>query len=762
MQSDIEVNELASFDINGRDDTASARIQRHVSEAFEKIAPFWPLKNLIAVNPLKGFENIPFEQAINEGIYYFQQNEIPVPLQDINRETIKWCQAFFDEGQATIKMPFRDQGLYQCFKRLATHDSNLNQLDANKLNFLSNLPATPEQAILLSLNKLEIRTEEYGKFLLLLLTTLPGWASHVSYKTEWSHAKDQQHPVTQAEYLALRSILAYLLWPNGIDIYHWYYNSKAGSGKINMSAALLKITENENRYQALLLKSIANNKHQPIKTDEIPNAQLVFCIDVRSEPFRRAIESQGNYETFSFAGFFGIPALINNELCESTYASCPVLLPPKHQVHENIYYKGKLKRKLLRKRQHIKILENSYQMLKYMFTTPFNLVEILGAWSALWMLTRTIAPMTATRFKREFLDFPHDHIPVSPVLNSLNELNGIDFTEQCSYALNFLRMIGLTKKFAPLIILCAHGANTENNAYHSALDCGACGGRSGAPNARILAAILNSDRVRIYLAEKNIRIPEQTVFIPALHNTTTDEIKFYNIEHLTDSKSFEKLRSDLLLASEINIRARSEKLLSDNTRSIVRSMKRRSSDWAQTRPEWGLARNASFIVGPRTLTRDIDLDGRAFLHSYDWEEDKDGALLTTILTAPMIVAQWINCQYLFSTLDNVSYGSGSKITHNITGKIGIIQGNASDLMHGLSLQSVYKSDHEQYHEPIRLMTVVYAPRSRIETIISKEVILQKLFKNAWVYLKCIDPVEAVIYSLTTDLKWQTCNATQEN
>src|SRR5579885_765092 len=171
MQSDIEVNELASFDINGRDDTASARIQRHVSEAFEKIAPFWPLKNLIAVNPLKGFENIPFEQAINEGIYYFQQNEIPVPLQDINRETIKWCQAFFDEGQATIKMPFRDQGLYQCFKRLATHDSNLNQLDANKLNFLSNLPATPEQAILLSLNKLEIRTEEYGKFLLLLLTT---------------------------------------------------------------------------------------------------------------------------------------------------------------------------------------------------------------------------------------------------------------------------------------------------------------------------------------------------------------------------------------------------------------------------------------------------------------------------------------------------------------------------------------------------------------------------------------------------------------
>ena len=76
-----------------------------------------------------------------------------------------------------------------------------------------------------------------------------------------------------------------------------------------------------------------------------------------------------------------------------------------------------------------------------------------------------------------------------------------------------------------------------------------------------------------------------------------------------------------------------------------------------------------------------------------------------------------NSQYLFSTLDNVAYGAGSKITKNITGKIGIMQGNASDLMSGLPLQSVYRSDKEAYHETVRLMTIVYAPSGFIDKII---------------------------------------------
>jgi uncharacterized protein YbcC (UPF0753/DUF2309 family) len=134
--------------------------------------------------------------------------------------------------------------------------------------------------------------------------------------------------------------------------------------------------------------------------------------------------------------------------------------------------------------------------------------------------------------------------------------------------------------------------------------------------------------------------------------------------------------------------------------------------------------------------------------------DTSGSLLETILTAPVIVAWWINMQYLFSTLDNVAYGSGSKITHNITGKIGILQGNASDLMYGLPLQSVCKNDDENYHEMQRLTVIVYAPISMLEKIIKNNEQLQMLFKNEWLFLFVFNTQDKSIYKLDNNLKWE--------
>lgn len=170
-------------------------------------------------------------------------------------------------------------------------------------------------------------------------------------------------------------------------------------------------------------------------------------------------------------------------------------------------------------------------------------------------------------------------------------------------------------------------------------------------------------------------------------------------------------------------------------------------------PEWALAQNASFIVAPRSLTKNSDLEGRSFLHSYDWHLDEDGSTLNLILNAPMVVAQWINSQYLFSTIDNVTFGSGSKITQNVVGKIGVMQGNASDLMHGLALQSVYANDHESYHKPSRLMTLVYAPSNKIDKVIANSPKLQQLFINQWVWLYCLDPRSKKFYYLEKDLTW---------
>lgn len=193
---------------------------------------------------------------------------------------------------------------------------------------------------------------------------------------------------------------------------------------------------------------------------------------------------------------------------------------------------------------------------------------------------------------------------------------------------------------------------------------------------------------------------------------------------------------------------------------VASHIQTRACDWAQTRPEWGLAGNAAFIIAPRAFTQNLDLEGRCFLHSYDYTQDPTGTSLTTILTAPMVVAEWINMQYLFSTLNNAAYGSGSKVTQNITGKIGVMQGNASDLMTGLALQSVYRRDEQRFHQPLRMMTVVLAPKAMLDKIIDQQPMLQKLFGHGWVHLVCIEPNTHMIYRLNRDFTWENSHQNQ--
>jgi uncharacterized protein YbcC (UPF0753/DUF2309 family) len=705
----------------------------NIQKAWGKITPCWPLKNFIAINPLQGFEDLPIEQAMAQAAHFFQRADMPQEIQTINRITIKWLQAFFDEGQATFAMPCRDHGLYKAFKQLAYFDNTMHKNDPVKKTWLKQLVDNSEDTIDLCLQNLGIAKNDEELFLTLMLTTLPGWASYIKYHTNWADKKSlRSYQTISSDYLAIRLIITTLIWPDAADILSWHKNFMVDQKKINDQ--INKMHNLENGYAQEILQTI---KHEPAdqNVSHKYDAQVIFCIDVRSQPLRNSLEKSGNYQTFGFAGFFGLPITIHNKTTEESYSSCPVLIKP-HHVVETVpsALPNECNQDAARYRKFTKLI-SFYQSLSYNMTTSLMVVDLFGCAAGLWMLIKTVLPKTAAWAKEKTISLVRKQQIFIPLVES------ISVSERSMYAQSALQGMGLTKNFAPIVLLCGHGSATDNNAYASALDCGACAGHHGGTNAQALATILNCKNVRADLAEKNIIIPQSTYFIAAEHNTTTSNVTIYQTEKITPEIKYaiEKLQQDLGATTK--------------TLCHGQDLQIRAVDWAQVRPEWGLARNASFIIGPRDYIKQIDLQGRAFLHSYNYADDQDGNILSAILTAPMIVGQWINNQYLFSTLDNVAFGSGSKVTKNITGKFGMMQGNSSDLMHGLPLQSVYATDIQSYHEPIRLTTIVYAPCSLLDDIIAQHPILQKLFGNGWVLLISIDPNNNQQYRLNRNLTW---------
>lgn len=710
--------------------------------ASDVAAPVWPLKTFIACNPLQGFEDLPFENAVAKSAKYQRiGKQFIAGREAVNREMIKWLGAFLDEGQATISMPNRNQGFYKSFADLAQFDS---QLRVNKKisAWLTSLPDKPELAIAESFKRLNIPAKDHEEFIRQSLAALPGWSGYVKWREQWQNPiEGKNNPINLTDYVAVRLIIICVLWPDA-KLYE--------SEPLAAPAYLDALPAAEQKYRHILLNKLEPEiKALGSTVSKRPEAQLVFCIDVRSEPFRRSLEAQGHYETLGFAGFFGLPVRVKAYDDEEAHDSCPVLLKPCHEVceHPAGHHADALERHD-HGRSLLKLPKTFYQSLKYNFSTPFALVEMLGPWLGLRMLARTFAPSLISEAKQSSIK------NIMPSITTQPSLEGITIAQQADFGEGALRMMGLTENIAPVVIFCGHGGTTNNNAYAAALDCGACGGNHGGGNARILAAILNKVDIRSIIAARGLAIPEDTLFLAAEHNTTTDHVELYGMQ-TRHQDAIAILRNDLKEARGVNAAARCQTFGIANEQKPVAATLRRSQDWAQPRPEWGLARNAAFIVGPRQLTRNINLEGRGFLHSYDWKNDPEGKFLTTILTAPMVVAQWINNQYLFSTLDNIAYGGGSKVTKNVTGKIGVMQGNASDLMHGLPLQSVFLADDKPYHEPLRLLTVVYAPRQIVTALVELNPVLQKLFYNGWVTLTVIDPQDGRSYLLGRDGKWQT-------
>jgi len=781
-----------------------------IENAATIITPYWPLKTFIATNPLAGLEEKGFETAIESGksihggnglptramlkgardkglidldivrrigreqnsaaaeiLTYPDQNDhafeaVKSSTSALDTQMIKWLSAFLDEGQAGTAMPYREDGFYSAFTKLAAHDNVLNKNSAFK-ETLKNTPAKPLAALS---NMLAAYSDDEKQAIIEThLTALPGWSGYVKWRSQQSQDPWQAaYPITLAAYIAVRFLIADAL---NIDI-----SAKTApvSAPSDNEAPLIWLKAWEETYRETLTaqieQNIKDNAPQKGQASDTPSAQFIFCIDVRSEVFRRYLERTGNYETYGFAGFFGIPVSYSPFGTDHVVASCPVLLQPRHHVNETAHesHKGEAKKIGAHDKQRLN-WKSFFGSLKNNVASPFALVETSGIGFGGRMIGRTLLPSLTS--KADAHNDNHGHDAITPCTAHDDAGNGISLEDQIFYAEAGLRVMGLTENFAPLVVLTGHGGETVNNPYASGLDCGACGGNHGGANAKIMAQVYNNPQVRKGLAERGLNIPDDTYFVAALHNTTTDTLRLFNHDkiaaHQPDvlASVLKDLETTRLNASGERAKAMGIQTNNKSDSGICKKVETRAKDWAQVRPEWGLARNAAFIVGNRRITKGLDLEGRTFLHSYNWQDDKDGTALEIILTAPMVVAQWINSQYYFSTVDNNKYGSGSKVTHNVTGKIGVMQGNGSDLMTGLPLQSLMRDDNTLYHEPLRLMCVVHAPMERVSMLIERNEILQTLFNGDWVALTVIDPVESCTMRYRNGGHWDIIGADKQ-
>jgi hypothetical protein len=535
----------------------------------------------------------------------------------------------------------------------------------------------------------------------------------------------------------------------------------------------------EDSFREKILKNISAQGGSVPELETRPHAQLVFCIDVRSESFRRHIEAQGPYETFGFAGFFGIP--ISHQAFDSDQRAslCPVLMTPNHAVAETPRPgEGAALEKYSSGTRWCQLGHHLFHDLKHHPVGSMMVIDVLGFFFSLGLVGKTLFQKTfrvATSTIQSWLTHrvstqisistPSD--PQNPRIGEVSAegipdglSRGFSLSERATFIENSLRTMGLTKNFARLVCLCGHGSETDNNPYYGALDCGACGGAPGDANARVFATMANEPEVRRILKENGLPIPDDTWFLPGKHNTTTDRVEFYDLEDLPDShkKDLRALNKDLEEAGAKQALERCHRIPSAPTEISPEQafvhVDERSCDWANSRPEWGLAGNGAFLIGRRKLTKGLDLGGRVFLHSYDPVADPQATVLEKIMTAPLIVGEWINTGYYFSAVDPWAYGSGSKVLHNVVGGVGMMLGSQSDLQMGFPLQTVNNGD-THYHEPMRLLAIIEQEPGVISSIIQKHSILQQLFHNEWVNLVAWDPHTFEFHRYNPNATWET-------
>lgn len=673
----------------------------------------------------------------------------------ITEEISKWCAAYFDEGQSAWRMPWKKQALFAAWRQAALIDATPELIGFKGFRkVVTGLPESNADAVSMMLDLLGVPAAKVEDYLHRLLMTLPGWSSYVQYRVR-DKAMHGTHDESLLDLLAVRLVfetqLARQFEEAGLR--EEWLESFTFEASTPQDPQLLWHAALELGFQRELCAKITSKDTKDASDPKDRKAvQAVFCIDVRSEVMRRSLEAASpEIETMGFAGFFGMPIEYIPFGQRHGSSQVPVLFTPKYRIREHLPQATPEQEKAARKKLQVgRRVSHSWNAFKTSAVSCFSFVEAAGVGFA-WKLVKDgfqLGKHDAHQCPSGAAPNLHEHKRLVPdPLDDTQPEAGIPPEDQVQLALGALKNMGLTSNFGRLVMLCGHGSNTMNNPYAAGLDCGACGGHAGDSNARVAAAILNQPMVRSVLEGHGIRIPQDTRFIAALHDTTTDHITLFDADKVPLSHETDLLQLQLWL-EEGSKRCRQQRAASLGLASAAEAeldskIHERSRDWSQVRPEWGLAGNAAFIAAPRERTRHLNLGGRVFLHNYNHHADTTKSTLELIMTAPMVVANWINLQYYASTVNNRLWGSGNKVTHNVVGTFGIQQGNGGDLQAGLPLQSVHNGE-TWMHEPVRLSVLIEAPRTDIDAVIAKHESVRQLVENGWLHLFAIEEEGRVI------------------
>ncbi|TGL56979.1 DUF2309 family protein [Leptospira ognonensis] len=691
-----------------------------INEMLMKIPPLWELDSYIAVNPFLGYSSEPFFKSLasletalgcklipdkdlleNEPLDFINSGSFDDTQTMIGDLVGTFLSSYVDAGISYWANPWKEDTLWKAFQKWVKIDPIFrNQTNFQILEKKIQSANSPYTMISILFEEYEILDKQVVE---LLMFQQLGWSSYFR-KSNWHTPFNEESDLVS--FLAILCLIFVL----NKDLPANFKKEETKAAKEDTVRRYQLLESKENVYRNRLIFELRKTNKSNVPNSKV-TVKFLFCIDVRSESFRRHLENESSeIETDGFAGFFGMP-IGKKDWKGNKINHSPALIEPNYIVNEDersLFLKNKL------------ILTKSWiQKIKRTFPIGFHYVESAGFLSAVGMLSKSFKVKSPFTYRREVND--------GEVLSALQRLK---LDEKTQIAAGFLKHMGWLTSFPNYILIVGHASETTNNPHEAGLSCGACSGQSGELSARFACELLNDAEVRSQLMNQGIKIEETTKFVPAIHETVSDSISILKKEYI--SKEFGQKIENWIQNAQANYIKEKTIYFSLTKKEGVS----RSRDWSEVFPEAGLANCASFFIARRETTKSLNLESRSFLNSYDHTKDTELNTLELLLTAPAIVASWINLQYYASTVAPDIFGAGNKLIQTVVGNIGVFEGNHWNLRSGLPLQSVY--DGKRFiHTPVRLTIFVEAPLQSIDKILAKHNSIRDLVEGEWVHLVSI-------------------------